>query len=590
MVIDATIIDYSGINVTNSVLYYSVDGGADQTVPAVLVSGNNYQFTIPTQTPGAYVTYLIHAEDNYSTPNVIESDLYTYIAGNHIIQDNGQVDFYSIVDPASATGPSNGVSVRVALGNTDLVGVLIRNYTDTDNPNSPMEVHVWNEVGGLPGTDVITPFIVTPAATLSNTSAMTCIDLRSYSAQLSGLTGNYYIGFTVPTGNIVNITETSPGNFNRSYILVGSTWSTVTADYHFRAITSLNQDIEGPNILNNTPPELHEANMSAQNISATIMDMTGVASTDLNYKIDNGATQVVAGTFVSGNNYSYAIPAQPAGTWVKYWISATDLVTPTPYTSKTDTFIYVSGVYHKFDDGNPDVYMGAGTAATINTIAEMIDFGTMYADLTSLLIRNYYSTTTPANTPNNPMTIHVWGDNAGTPSTDLITPFVVPSEASATNPMAVTKVDLRPYSAQLSHLTGVIYAGLVMPTGDIAVLATDAGTFSHTYISDGTSWAPSASDAEIRLVTTALVTGVTSNMMDNVIDVYPNPTSSLVNVFIDKIENTQLQIININGQVVLEKQINDQNTLLDVSSYNKGVYIIRITNESGVSINKLVVK
>ncbi|PIY03059.1 MAG: hypothetical protein COZ21_10920, partial [Bacteroidetes bacterium CG_4_10_14_3_um_filter_31_20] len=39
-----------------------------------------------------------------------------------------------------------------------------------------------------------------------------------------------------------------------------------------------------------------------------------------------------------------------------------------------------------------------------------------------------------------------------------------------------------------------------------------------------------------------------------------------------------------------EKQVNENNTLLDVSSYNKGVYIIKITNETGISINKLVVK
>ncbi len=594
MVLNASLIDFSGINLTTSQLVYNVDGGADQTVSPVLISGNNYSFTIPAQAPGDSVSYHFYAEDNYATPNNATSPTYVYIAGNHIIQDNGQVDFYSAINPASTTAPSDGVSVKIALGNTNLVGMLIRNYTDNSNPNDSMLVHVWNDNAGLPGTDVITPFMVKPAATLSNTSAMKWVDLRPYAAQLTGLSGTYYIGFTVPSG-IVNITMTEPGSFSRSYILVGTTWSLSTgtngvADYHFRAITSLNQDVEGPNIVNNTPPVLHEANLSAQTISSTITDMTGVASTDLHYTVDNGTEQVVAGVFVSGSNYSYVIPAQPAGAWIKYWLTAVDAVTPTPYTSQTDTFIYVSGLYHKFDDGNPDVYIPVGTLSTFNTIAEMVDFGTQYADLKSLLIRNYYSTTTPSNTPNNPMTIHVWGDNAGLPGTDLITPFVVPSEASATNPMAITKIDLRPYSAQLTNLTGIIYAGFAMPTGDCAVLGTDIGTFAHTFINDGTAWSPSQSDAEIRLVTTALITGVTSNMTDNIIDVYPNPTSSLVNIFIDQFENTQLQVMNISGQIVLEKQINNQNTLLNVSTYDKGVYIIRITNESGVSIHKLIVK
>ena len=129
-----------------------------------------------------------------------------------------------------------------------------------------------------------------------------------------------------------------------------------------------------------------------------------------------------------------------------------------------------------------------------------------------------------------------------------------------------------------------------MPTGDIAVLATDIGSFGHTFIGDGTIWQAATSDAEIRLVSTALTTGITSNIANNIIDIYPNPTSILVNVFIDKFENSQIQIVNLNGQIVLEQQINDQNTLLNVSTYNKGVYIIRIINESGISIHKLVVK
>jgi len=594
MVLNAQLIDFSGINITNSQLFYNVDGGADQTVSPVLISGNDYEFTIPTQTPGAYVSYHIYAEDNYVTPNNITSPTYAYIAGNHIIQDNGVVDFYSALGPGSDSPTVTGTCVKIALGSTDLVGLLLRNYTDVDNPNDSMLVHVWNDNAGLPGTDVITPFMVKPSATLSNASAMTWIDLRPFAVQLTGISGTYYIGFTVPSG-IVNITITEPGSFNRSYVLDGTTWSLSQgtggfADNHFRAVTSLNQDVEGPNIANNSIPVLHEANLNAQTISSTVTDMTGVASTDLYYKVDNGIAQIVPGVFVSGNNWSYVIPAQPAGVWIKYWLSATDLVTPTPYTSQTDTFIYVSGLYHKFDNGIPDVYIGAGSLSNINTIAEMVDFGTQYADLTSLLIRNYYSTATPSDTPNDPMTIHVWGDNAGLPGADLITPFVVPSEASATNTMAITKVDLRSYSAQLSNLTGIIYAGLVMPTGNSAVLGTDVGTFAHTFISDGLVWAASTSDAEIRLVSTALITSVTSNIVDNIIDVYPNPTSNLVNIYIDKFENTQLQIININGQLVFEKQVNENNTLLDVSSYNKGVYIIKITNETGISIHKLVVK
>ena len=48
--------------------------------------------------------------------------------------------------------------------------------------------------------------------------------------------------------------------------------------------------------------------------------------------------------------------------------------------------------------------------------------------------------------------------------------------------------------------------------------------------------------------------------------------------------------LNINGQVVTERQIKEQNTLFNLSSYDKGIYIIKIKNDTGVSVHKLVVK
>ncbi len=444
-VVDAQIIDFSGINLTNTYLGYIVDGGTIQQVSGTLVSGNNYQFTIPAQIPGSMVKYFIHAEDSYSTPNIAVSDTFKYVAGNHIIQDNGVVDYFMQIGPGVTTGPSEGAAVKIALGGTNLVGMLIRNYTDVDHPNDSMQIHVWDDNNGVPGNDVITPFMAYPAATLTSTSEMKWIDLRPYAAQLTNITGTYHIGFTVPSG-IVNITISQPGTYSRSYIKTSTGWSASSGtgganDHHFRAVTSLNQDIEGPNIVNNTIPVHCEATLSAEVINATVTDMSGVASTTLYYQIDNGTTQSVVGVNQSGSSWNYTIPAQSAGAWVKYWIEATDVVTPTPFTSHTDTFLYISGLYHTFDDNQPDVYVPAGTdAQNYAAIAELLDLGTSYTQVTTVLIRNYYSSSDPASTPNNPMRIHVWNDNAGVPGTELITSFLVNSAANASNPLGLTKV------------------------------------------------------------------------------------------------------------------------------------------------------
>ena len=99
-----------------------------------------------------------------------------------------------------------------------------------------MEFHVWADNFGIPGADLITPFLVTPEATTTNTSPMTRIDLRPYFTQLSGLSGNFWIGFMVPQ-DTVWITIKQPGTALRSFYNDGITWVIYTnTDFHFRCI------------------------------------------------------------------------------------------------------------------------------------------------------------------------------------------------------------------------------------------------------------------------------------------------------------------------------------------------------------------
>jgi PKD repeat protein len=231
----ADLIDISGISTAE--LMYSVDGGSYTTISGSNTSGDTYKFVIPQQQSGAMVDYYFKAVDNAPTSNTEITDTFSFIAGNYVAYDNGQVDF------VDSTGIGNAVAMRVSISTaTNLDGILIRNYTDPNRPNDSMLVHVWNNASGLPGTDIITPFKVMPMATLQNTSAMTTIDLRPYATQLSNLTSDIYIGFSVPSGGVW-CTITRPGTANRSFKYNGTVWANATGtngivDFHFRAITS----------------------------------------------------------------------------------------------------------------------------------------------------------------------------------------------------------------------------------------------------------------------------------------------------------------------------------------------------------------
>jgi len=229
------IIDVSGV--ATAICVYSVDGGTNDTINATSIVGNNYYFMIPQQQAGAMVSYHIYAKDSTTTGNPIATSVYQYIAGKHVFYDNGQVDYVDSI------GQSSGAAVRVTLsGPTTIAGVLIRNYTDVNRSNDSILVHVWSNQLGLPGTDLMTPVKVFPAATLSNTSPMTVVDLRAFSSSLSNLTGDVFVGYTVPSGGAWT-TITKPSTTGRSYKLGSSGWAqtisgTTISDYHFRVITN----------------------------------------------------------------------------------------------------------------------------------------------------------------------------------------------------------------------------------------------------------------------------------------------------------------------------------------------------------------
>jgi len=234
--ITASIIDISGVAVAEVI--YSVDGGANDTITANSISGNNYYFLIPSQQAGAMVDYFIYAKDSTTAGNNISTATYSYMAGKHIFYDGGVVDFVDSI------GPSSGAAMRMSLGSstTTIAGVLIRNYTDVNRPNDSILIHIWSNSLGLPGTDLLTPFKVFPAATLQNTSKMTVVDLRPYATQLSNLSGDVFIGYTVPSGGAW-ATITQPSTVSRSYKKSGSTWTissgtSGTSDFHFRVVTT----------------------------------------------------------------------------------------------------------------------------------------------------------------------------------------------------------------------------------------------------------------------------------------------------------------------------------------------------------------
>lgn len=70
--------------------------------------------------------------------------------------------------------------------------------------------------------------------------------------------------------------------------------------------------------------------------------------------------------------------------------------------------------------------------------------------------------------------------------------------------------------------------------------------------------------------------------------IYPNPTNGIVNISGKNIVN--MEVVNIMGQVVMSKLCDADETKIDISSLNTGVYLIKLRNKNGKEFSEKIVK
>ncbi|HSY75245.1 MAG TPA: T9SS type A sorting domain-containing protein, partial [Bacteroidia bacterium] len=83
----------------------------------------------------------------------------------------------------------------------------------------------------------------------------------------------------------------------------------------------------------------------------------------------------------------------------------------------------------------------------------------------------------------------------------------------------------------------------------------------------------------------------------NSLEVYPNPTTGMVNMSISlagEKQNVGIRVINTMGQVLWNSKYNNVSGSLkkqiDLSAYSKGIYIVQVTTDNGVMFRKVVIQ
>ena len=83
--------------------------------------------------------------------------------------------------------------------------------------------------------------------------------------------------------------------------------------------------------------------------------------------------------------------------------------------------------------------------------------------------------------------------------------------------------------------------------------------------------------------------GVVENTFENSISVYPNPAKDLLHIGSSLNQNLRAQLFDVSGKMQLEQSIASSATI-DLNSLSKGIYILKLSNESQHITRKVVVE
>lgn len=77
--------------------------------------------------------------------------------------------------------------------------------------------------------------------------------------------------------------------------------------------------------------------------------------------------------------------------------------------------------------------------------------------------------------------------------------------------------------------------------------------------------------------------------LDN-INIYPNPTNNLITIDFgtNTIKNTTIQVIDLLGKTLHQQIINNKQTVINLSNYSQGIYLVKVSNKNSSKVYKVI--
>lgn len=216
-------------------------------------------------------------------------------------------------------------------------------------------------------------------------------------------------------------------------------------------------------------------------------------------------------------------------------------------------------------------------------IAGTID---QYRGLTEIIPDTLYSTTS-GNTLKTPTVVTTLGENT---ESDLIrvNGMILVDAAEWDTSLSTSGLNVRITAAsggdtltmRIDADCNIYTTGMAAPTGQFDVIGLGGQYDSSSPYTDGYQIFP-------RYTTDIIMQSANSKLLGSVdAKVYPTVSNGIYNIELN--ENVTMNIINVNGKVIVNKKVATGKSTIDLSTFANGVYFIKLTTEKGQKTLKVV--
>src|SRR5688572_8865723 len=477
--------------------------------------------------------------------------------------------------PATAT-------VQLSYGTDDVIGAPATAVI----AQAPTATGIYASIGGalatVPTTGIVSTQNITPGndffviantegGTLASSTATVCAGTNTGTITLTGLaTGASITGYEANTG--AGFTAVSGTNTNPTY-----TFSNLAGTTTFRAVITTSDArtvFSAPVTVTVTPTP--SAAFSYGTVTSVCQSATAAVSPTI--------TGAAGGTFTSTTGLSIN--------------ATTGAITPSTSTAGTYTVTYsVSGTCPNSATQTITItapgtatfsYPAAGLCATsVTPVAPTLGTGSTagtFTSTTGLTINATTGAITPSTSTAGTYTVTNTIPAAGGCAAVTSTAQVIINAAPATPTITQTGGTLTSSSATGNQwfLNGVAITGATNQT----YVTTANGNYTVVVTANNCASATSA----VRNVTN---TGVKDALAGMSVNVYPNPAKGSFNVKLSGYQKDATVILyNLAGQQITTEKVaaDGQAKNIDIKGLAAGTYLLKVTSEKGVQMNRLIVQ